>query len=102
MFNKYLLFFIYFGVFRLSSCPDNDIIKTESFIPKIQSVNFLSNTQLEITWESPEDQEIVGLLLSRKVGEEEWDDNYHELPIELNYYIDSLNIVSNIIISYRL
>ncbi|MBN2601187.1 MAG: endonuclease/exonuclease/phosphatase family protein, partial [Candidatus Marinimicrobia bacterium] len=29
-------------------------------------------------------------------------DNYHELPIELNYYIDSLNIVSNIIISYRL
>ncbi|MBU0712677.1 endonuclease/exonuclease/phosphatase family protein [bacterium] len=102
MFKKYLLFFTFISVVLLSYCPDNDTIKTESLIPTPQSVSAQSNAELEITWENPENQEIEGLILSRKIGEEEWDDNYRELPSGVTNYTDSLEIVLNIIISYRL
>jgi len=102
MFKKYVLFFTLFCIVVLSSCPDNDTIKTESLIPTLQSVSAQSNTELEITWENPEILEIEGLILSRKIGEEEWDDHYRELPSGTTNYSDSLEIVSHIIISYRL
>jgi len=102
MFKKYLLFFTFISVVLLIYCPDNDTIKTESLIPTPQSVSAQSNAELEITWENPENQEIEGLILSRKIGEEEWDDNYRELPSGVTNYTDSLEIVLNIIISYRL
>jgi len=102
MFKIYLPFLTFICVVFLSSCHGNDTIKIGSLIPTPQSVSLQSNSELEIVWENPENPEIEGLILSRKIGEEEWDDNYRELPSGVTNYTDSLEIILNIIISYRL
>lgn len=80
--------------------PDNSagIIPT----PAPQSVIKIDDHILQITWVNPDDDHIKGILLSRKVGEGEWHDNYIHLPPEISGYADSLEIVSNTVISYRL
>lgn len=100
--NRILFWFYIAAIMLTTSCDHhgNDQIKPPA--PTILAVSRLSGYELNITWQNPEGEYIEGVVLSRKVGEEPWNDHYQNLPSGTASISDSVELIPGRIVAFRL
>ncbi|MDO9548839.1 MAG: endonuclease/exonuclease/phosphatase family protein [Candidatus Marinimicrobia bacterium] len=57
---------------------------------------------MELTWINPDIDNLTGVRIGKRIGEQEWNNNYAELPAGINNFIDSLILIPNLIVAYRI
>lgn len=98
-----ILFWCYIAAIMLTTSCDhhrNDQIKPQA--PTILAVSRLSGHELNIIWQNPEHVAVEGIVLSRKVGEEPWNDHYQNLPSGTAGFSDYVELIPGRIVAFRL
>lgn len=85
-----------------TSCDQHGNEQTKPPSPTILAVSRLSGYELNITWQNPESEQIEGVVLSRKVGEEPWNDHYQNFPSGTASFSDSVELIPGRIVAFRL
>jgi len=101
MFRNISFYSILTALILLSACPD-DNTDDRNLTPIPVSIEKLTDNEVRIQWTDSGNPKVEGYILSRKVGEEEWINNYDDIPCDVLDFIDTVKIISNTVISYRL
>lgn len=97
----FLIIFTFFSIFSTNSCSENNSDKNTDFTPTPVSVIQLNDSELQFNWSNSDVENLSGFRIGRRVGEEEWNDHYAELPAGVSGFTDSLNLTPNVIVAYR-
>ncbi len=76
--------------------------KNEKVVPVPVNVVKVGENEFQLNWQNPNSNDLLAIRISRRVGEGEWDDNCKEIPADVTSCFDSLNVTSEVVLSYRL